>query len=174
MASKWLPFKKVNLRTKLSMDVMRCQFVQMVEPEQFMRMNFFGLGFKKPYEGYLSNNSFSMRRLIWYRNSFQPRIIGVFEQEKYDILIRLNMRLQIFVMVFLLIFLFFALIFTLSVVITAVMQQRFHPSMLIGFLIFIFVYLAMILSFRYETRRTIRDFEKFFNAKIIEDAFLEK
>src|SRR5215210_8756525 len=70
-----LPFDSFSIDTRLSASEAAERLAGAVEPRRWLR---FGRGVK-PFEGEVAADSFAIRRVIHYRNSFLPELRGRIE-----------------------------------------------------------------------------------------------
>lgn len=98
---KYFPFENITYQTKLEPKEILEKINEVIEPKKtFRSTGIFGSSDHKPYEGSINENSFSITRIIGYRNSFLPRINGVVEKGFNGTKIRVKMKLHILVIVF--------------------------------------------------------------------------
>lgn len=97
-----LPFEKIVYRTKLHPDEVINRLKEHVEPNQLFRTKFsFSQKEYKDFEGTINGKSFSIQRIIEYRNSFVPQIRGVVSQDLKGTKIEVTMQLHVVIMIFL-------------------------------------------------------------------------
>ena len=147
-----LPYEQMIFTTKLNLDEVLNRLYEATEPYQFLRIGF--TASEKPYEGYVKPNKFSVLRIIRYRNSFNPRIVGTILPKDNGTEIHVNMRLRYYPIIFIAIWLFFNVTFFLA---------SFSP---IPFLLILFIYLITLLGFKYESAKSRRFFAALFEADI--------
>lgn len=98
MLQHFLPLENVTYTTKLPVDKVLQQLAKQTEPKKIFR---WGKGERTTYEGTVEGNSFSISRIIGYRNSFLPVIKGEVTENAKGTTIKVRMRLQLFVLLFL-------------------------------------------------------------------------
>jgi len=74
----FIPYQRFEIKIKLSQDATREKLADIVEPRQ--------LGWRfsnehKPFEGELEINKFKISRVIRYRNSFLPVLVGAIQDD---------------------------------------------------------------------------------------------
>jgi len=128
----------------------------------------FGSSDHKPYEGSVNGNSFSITRIIVYRNSFLPRINGIIEKDFNGNKINVKMRLHVFVIVFMFIWFGGIGIGCLAVLATGFKfgSQNFEPMSLIPFGMLIFGYALVTGGFKYESIKSKKYLAQLFEAEI--------
>ncbi|MDH4471519.1 MAG: hypothetical protein QE487_02870 [Fluviicola sp.] len=153
------PFKKEEVLVRLG---------DILEPEKMVRIRFFGLGRRsgKFYEGSINNDSFEMKRIIGYKNSFIPKISGNVENTLGGSLIHVKMRLHVFVMIFMIVWMSLVGIAALICTLVLIIGGRFNPFLLIPIGMFLFGYLLTLGAFKYESARTKEDLKQIFEATI--------
>ena len=163
-----LPYENVTYKTHLSKEEIIKRLSRETEPKQMFRVGAI-FGNHKEYEGTVSNSSFKIQRIISYRNSFLPQIIGNIREEKGYTSIEITMRLRnfviIFIMVWMIIFLllspFFIPLFFREV------ESKFVANLAsyTPFLMLIFIYIISTLSFKIESNTSKLFFERLFEAE---------
>ncbi len=164
---KYLPFENITYKTKLDSAAIFERINENVEPERSFRIRgIFGSNNYKPYEGSVNGNSFSIRRIISYRNSFLPRIKGVIEKDLHGTRVNVKMRLHLFILVFIFIwcggagFGFFAFL-TVSIG-----KGSFDLVILIPLGMLLFGYGLTIAGFKYESIKSKKYIAQLFEAEI--------
>jgi hypothetical protein len=74
-----LPYVKYTLVTGLSADEVRQRLSEQIEPvDNWRYMSFFGnsYGNEKPYEGYILDNKFKIRRISWLNYRYRTIVEG--------------------------------------------------------------------------------------------------
>ena len=139
---KIVPYRRFLIKTSKSKNEIMQIILSNAEHPLLFRL--YG---SKPFWGKINDKGFKLTPNINYRNSFVPVIKGyVIEYDKGSI-VNVKMRPYIFVIIFMSIFLA-ALAYTL---ITAIFSgQEFRFTMLIPFIIFLFVYELMYFLFQLE------------------------
>ncbi len=156
---KYLPFENITYRTKLEPEEIQKRINEVVEPKKTFRMTgIFGRRNHKPYEGSINGNSFSIMRIISYRNSFLPIINGIIEKDFNGNKINVKMRLNIFIMVFMFIWFAGVVIRCISVLASGFKfgSNSFEPMSLIPFGMIIFGYALVTGAFKYESNKSIK------------------
>lgn len=128
----------------------------------------FGTNNHKPYEGSINGNSFSITRIIGYRNSFLPRISGEIEKDFDGSRINVKMRLHVVVIVFLFIWFGGVGIGCSAALATGFKfgSQSFEPMSLIPFGMLIFSYALVTGGFKYESIKSKKYLSQLFEAEI--------
>lgn len=150
--NKYLPFENIIYRTKLDSEQILMKIGEIIEPKKTFRMTgIFGSSDHKLYEGSVNGNSFKMTRIIGYRNSFLPRIIGIIEKDFNGTKVNVKMRLHPFVTVFMIIWLGGVGIGCLAALTISSQSQNFEPMTLIPLGMLIFGYVLVTGGFKYES-----------------------
>jgi len=98
---KYLPFENITYNTLLNPDEILKRLSEIIEPKKTIRMKgMFGNNDHKPYEGRIIKNTFSINRIIAYRNSFIPTIKGIIKKDTNGTKVTVKMRLHEVAMVF--------------------------------------------------------------------------
>ena len=166
---KFLPFENITYRTKLTSQEALEQLKEVVEPRKTIRWKgIFADKDHKPYEGSIVGNSFTITRIINYRNSFLPTIKGNIESDFRGTKVVVQMRLNNFVIAFL-IFMFIALGAGLWALLSVKeTTDTFDPISLIPLGMILFFYAMVTGGFKYESIKSKKYFAQLFEAKIEE------
>jgi hypothetical protein len=162
---KYLPFENYVLTTNLSVDEVRDRLANNVEPQKKASISSSKQNTSKPYQGSIVNNSFKIFRIINYRNSFVPVISGEISQAYGKTEIAVKMKPVLFVLIFMAFWIGTVGVICVCILVMAVLefkdliQNGFSPPILIPFGMFIFGYLLITLSFKYESS-TSKEFLK--------------
>jgi hypothetical protein len=115
-----------------------------------------GVSLRKPeavFTGTVGSNSFQLRPVLGYRNSFVPTARGSFASGSAGTRVDVRLRLLPAVAIFMVVWLSLAAAFFLVMVVIAVLNPSRSWLPLIGIAFFAFGYLLMTLSFSFEARR---------------------
>lgn len=167
----FLPFERFTLHSNLRPDDILYRLCENVEPERTFRFRgFFFSGNSKPYEGSVDQDgTFSIRRLINYRNSFLPVIEGVVENEGRGSRVKVKMRLNTFVLVFISIWLGIVGIVSVVMLIVAIRSGVLDQGTVIPLGMFLFGAVLTVLAFKFESTRSKRDLAELLQAYIEEE-----
>ncbi len=165
---KYLPKETLTFKTNLKEDEVITRLAHSIEPEKLIRSGLFGFGGAKPYEGKITGYTFSIKRIIKYRNSFLPRIIGQVERDMQGTSIKVKVRLQIFVLVFLFVWCSGALIGLFFIAKNVIVNKAFDPWFFMPIGMLLFVYILTIAAFKYESSKSKKDLKTLFEAEMIE------
>ncbi len=165
ISSKFLPIENYIIRTKLSEE----QIVQRLN--EFTKntgiksnASLFGLGtlFGQksggPYEGTVTSKSFSISRIISYRNAFLPVIKGSVSSFPDRREVTISMGLHLFVKIITIIW-FSVTIISSIIMVDAYLNDsnNFMLKKFIPIQIMVLGYLVMILAFKFESRKSKKD-----------------
>jgi hypothetical protein len=164
--SKYLPKEDLVFFSPLKKEEVLVRLADILEPEKIFRIRFLGLGRQagKFYEGSITNDSFDMRRIIGYKNSFLPKISGTVEDTSGGSLVHVKMRLQVFVLIFMIVWMTLVGIAALVCTIVLLASGKFNPFLLIPIGMFLFGYALSMGAFKYESGSTKEDLKQFFEA----------
>lgn len=165
---KFLPTENITYKTRLKEDEIIRRLSDCIEPEKTFRFGIFSSGSTKSYEGQIHGLTFSIKRIIGYRNSFLPRINGVIERDFDGLTIKVKMRLHIFVIVFLCIWCGGVGLGCIAIFTQALNSFEINPVTLIPFGMPIFAYLLTMGGFKFESNKSKKDLQTIFEAEIIE------
>jgi hypothetical protein len=102
-----MPYRTVTIETPLAMDEALASLATLIQPKRGLWSTLrSGLGASngrtEPFEGTIGRRRFKIMRVIGYRNSFLPVIVGSVEPTASGCRVRLVMRLHAFVATFML------------------------------------------------------------------------
>jgi len=103
-----IPYKKVTLNIYRPLAEVEAQLaVRVMERRIIRRRSIFQKSdLSMPFEGVVGNGRFNINRLINYKNSFLPYLVGELQDEMDVTRVRITMRLNYFVLVFMIVWLF--------------------------------------------------------------------
>ena len=152
-----LPFEKYTLISDLSIEEIMKRLEKNIDLDNTPR--FFGINSSsgKPYKGKCSENTFSITRVINYRNSFLPLIKGEMSVYLNETRINITMRPVLSVLIFASIWLgivgIVAVFFLLAAFPPSGDSDITFPFVLIPLGMFIFGTLLITLSFNAESKK---------------------
>ncbi|MEO6521027.1 MAG: hypothetical protein ABIN91_05085 [Mucilaginibacter sp.] len=119
------------------------------------------------YEGRISSQKFDIKRVINYRNSFNPQIKGTISTEKSGCRIQIVMSLHPAVLVFMCMWMGGLLIGGISIMVSQIIEQKFQPASLFIIAMFLFGYVLTTGGYKYESNDSIRFLNEMFEAQEI-------
>jgi len=165
---KFLPFENLKFSTQIKEEEILKRLNNLVEAKSgFSFFNFYDPN-SKPYRGEIGGTHFKIKRRIFYRNSFLPVITGDIEQDILGTTIHVKMRLTIYTTVFLCFWC--AILGPLSVGFLrfGFASKTFDAFQLIPCGMLLFAYAMTMIFFKIESRRSIKDLKKAFDAEVAE------
>ena len=160
---KILPFEEIIFHTALSKNhVLKILSNNTGEPIHAFK---YTLDHNKPFEGSVSEREFKVWRVIRYRNSFLPRLIGVIDEVDDGCNIKIQFRLHRFVSIFM-IFWFSLLGIGCLGLLLIIMGGEFNIFMIIPFGMFLFGAFLTILPFKYEVKKAKQILNKIFEVEV--------
>lgn len=163
-----LPIEHITYKTSLKESEVIKRIEDNIEPEKFIRFNMYNNDATKPYEGQINGQTFSIKRMINYRNSFAPIINGTVNNGFDGITIKVTMRLTVFAIVFL--FIWFSVVVSSyfpNPIVTNSSGKSEPMRHLFSFGMSLFFYVLTLVSFKYESYKSKKDLQKIFEAEII-------
>jgi len=164
---KFLPFENITYHTQLSADEVIKRLSKNLELRKL-----FSLGFnrnRKIYEGEIKpNNEFDIRRVVWHRNNFSPRITGEIREEETATTIKIKLRLHVRSRVFMTIFCSIGFLMLMAGIANLLSSKTLEdPMTLIGpFITLIFGCGMAIGGFKYESICAKKHLAQLFEAEI--------
>ncbi|SHF35155.1 hypothetical protein [Chryseobacterium vrystaatense] len=163
---KYLPFERIIYRTNLSEQEVVKRLSDFIEPKKFS----WGKKTTKEYEGFVTNSSFEINRIIDYRNSFLPQISGTFKENNGVTQIEVTMKLHVLVLVFLIVWCGFALLFLIGMgVAVGIAEEKISLVLFIPVFMLLFVYALTMFGFKSESKKSREFLKKSFEAEIINE-----
>ena len=164
---KYLPFENITYHTKLESEEILKRINEIIEPQKTFRMTgIFGSSNHRPYEGNVNGNSFSMTRIIGYRNSFLPRINGKIEKDFRKTEVNVKMRLHPFVLVFMFVWCGGVGFGFLAFLAASIGKGAFDPAILVPLGMLLFGYGLTTGGFKYESIKSKKYLAELFEAEI--------
>ena len=152
---KYLPFENITYHTKLDYKEILSRIGDNIEPLKRFKFTTFFENKIKPYEGTVNGNTFFIKRLIAYQNSFLPRVKGKLIDDENGIKVKVKMRLNPFISFFVG---FWCLALGLASIIGLIVfisKDKFEPLVILAlFSMTLFFYLLITLGFKYESNKT--------------------
>ncbi|MBL7825480.1 MAG: hypothetical protein JNJ57_02540 [Saprospiraceae bacterium] len=164
----FLPTENITYKTHLNEEEIIKRLSDHVETEETLSYGIFNSGSSKPYVGQINDQTFNIKRIISYRNSFLPRIYGIIEKDFGGSTIIVKMRLHTFVIVFLGIWCCFVGIASAASLRQALGNQGFNSKTMIPLGMLLFFYALIMVSFKYESYKSKMDLQTIFEADIVE------
>lgn len=166
---KFLPTENITYKTRLKEEEIFKRLSANIEPEKTFRFGGLSSGSAKTYEGQVNGQTFDIKRIISYRNSFLPRIIGIIERDFDGLTINIKMRLHILVIIFLCVWCAGVGFGCITILMQTFSNSEFNPPTLIPFGMLIFVYILTMGGFKYESNKSKKDLQTLFEADIIKE-----
>lgn len=145
-----IPYQRFEIKTRFSPNVTLGKIAELVESRQLIRTPF--AKDHKPFEGELQGFSFKISRIIHYRNNFLPILIGEIQDDldatSVKIMVRLNLLASFLIPGFLL----------APIFLTIFAVETFNVGL--AWLIYAFIYLAIMASFNFELNKAKKILEK--------------
>ncbi|MCQ9635524.1 hypothetical protein MP477_11200 [Chryseobacterium sp. WG23] len=159
---KYLPFEHIIYRTNLSEEEILAKISGFVEAKKFR----FNNKPTKDFEGFSTDHSFEISRIIKGRNSFLPQISGVIQKNNYETQIEVKMTLHWFVSIFLLFWCGFVLLFFIAAFVT---EEKISMNFFIPIFMLLFAYILTMCGFKSESKKSKEYLKRNFEAKIIKE-----
>jgi hypothetical protein len=167
---RFLPYESFVMRSNLKEDELIVRLKEIIIPTRTFRFHIIGIKSSGKYEGQLNERTFQINRIISYRNSFLPQIIGEIEPQFNGSLIRIKMRLHLIVLIFISIWLGVVGLISASIVVSSILFGSFPGFAFVPLGMFVFGYLLTLLAFKVESSRSKQDLKKLFESEIEEDS----
>lgn len=159
---QFLPYESLEYHSRRQAEELVHRIATNIELVREFRYRHYNRKHAKPFEGSVSGNTFKIKRIINYRNSFIPIVIGQVFSGPTGARVQVKMRMHILVIVFL--FVFFGSILSFAQIINTTPTEA--DDMLFGlnpvlfpYAIFIIAYTAITLIFKVESKKAKRFIE---------------
>jgi hypothetical protein len=163
---KYLPFENITYTTNLSPEEVVERIQGIIEPNKTFRLTgIFGNSNHKPYEGTINRNSFSIKRIIGYRNSFLPRITGEIVSNFKGTKIEVKMRLHILVLIFMFIWCGGVGLGFITFLTSSINNGTFDSAIIVPFGMLAFGYGLTTGGFKYESIKSKNYLAQLFKAE---------
>ncbi|UUC47155.1 hypothetical protein [Flavobacterium cerinum] len=165
---KLLPYGKITYRTKLTEAEVVHNLSEQVRIWGIDRSGNSEANASKRYEGSIGKQSFDIKRVITYRNSFRPAITGIIDKESKGTIIQVKIGGQgiLWVLILWLAGMLFAGI-TTTLFETYDNKADFQAVIALLIMMFLFVYGMVMMSFVSEWELSKDNLKKIFEAEII-------
>ena len=167
---KYLPFENITYKTKLEPEEILKRLRNHLEPKKmFRKRGIFKKETYKAYEGTIDGSTFSINRIIAYKNSFAPRINGTITKGINRTEIKVKMRLHPFVYFFMVIWISFLAVFGL--VFLNISDNINNPQYFsyLPFGMLLFGYILATGGFKYESIKSKKFFTELFEVDHVEN-----
>ena len=166
----FLPQESLVYKTHLSKDEIINRLKNETEPKQWIRTGGVFTDEKyKTFEGIVNEDSFQIRRIIRYGNSFLPQVEGKIEENKENTLIHIKMKLHTFVIIFLCVWCSFVFLGALFMMTLAWLDTEGRDVLglaaFVPFLMLLIISVVTFLAFNYERDKAKEFFEKLFEVE---------
>ncbi|MFN0082087.1 MAG: hypothetical protein ACKVOM_06175 [Ferruginibacter sp.] len=168
---KYLPFENYIITSKLSVEEVAKRLAESIEPKKNLRLFVFNRGSNKPYKGQILGDTFTISRIINYKNSFLPVIRGHISTFLGNTQINVKMRPVTFVLILISLWLGIVGLVCLGIILVGliqfkqVLQNGFSPMILIPFGMFLFGCLLTTLPFKAESKKSKEFLDRLFEGQ---------
>lgn len=157
---KYLPFKNIIYKTKLSSEEVLNRLDKSVT-KHFRRSDTVAHEHKL-FEGIIDGKSFKIQRIIGYRNSFLPQIIGHIENDRFETRISIRMKPHISILVFMTFYFVFIAIGLVALISYSINSGEIKPFIFLPVGMFLFGYGLIVGGFKYESKKSKKQLLKLF------------
>ena len=157
---KYLPFENYTITSPLPVDEIRKIIAENIEPKKSFRFLLSQNNYSRLYHGKITGNRFTMRRNIYYQNSFLPVITGCFGSYLSETFIKIKMRPSFSTIIFMSFWLgVVGLIFLLLLMAElfkakGIVQDNFLLGIATTFILFLFGWSLSYFGFKYESKKS--------------------
>ncbi|HWB62546.1 MAG TPA: hypothetical protein VG603_03475 [Chitinophagales bacterium] len=158
---KYFPNEEFDINTSLSVSQTIDLLQQNIQPGRSRTLHLFEKP-EKPYIGEWSGQSFTISRILNYRNSFNPVITGTVRETPLGSSIHVKMQLHSFVKSFMLLWFTPLLLALLFLIYDQISHWMFSPGTLFILAFLAFGYGILMIGFKIESSRSYNFLENLF------------
>ena len=157
---KYLPVENYTLTTRLPVAEVRRRIADSIEPKTSFILPMSNKGRLKPYEGQLVGDTFTINKIIDYKNSFLPIITGNISASRGQTEVAIKMGLAPLVLVFIVMWFSIISMICLSILLSGllrfsqILQPGFDYALLIPFGMLLFFCGITVIPFRIESKKS--------------------
>ena len=166
---KFLPIENIVYRTKLTEEQVVTKLAESIEAEKSFGFGAYRTTYSKPYIGTIRGNSFEIKRVINYQNSFLPTISGKIQKDGIWTKIYVTMKPEIIVITFMAIWFGCVGLGCIGAIYYAITTaDEFSPFFLIPFAMLLFGVILLFGAPKIESSKSKKDLQNILEAEIIE------
>ena len=166
---KWLPYENFYVDTNLKPDAVQSDLETEVGPDPgFTFTTIFSQRSECYFLGSVANGTFRIRRQIYYRNSFLPRITGTIEPYLNGSRVHVKMMPHILVTIFMCMWMGGVGVACLVVLFIYTKAENFNAVTLVPFGMFLFGYVLFTGGFKFESIKAKTRLAEIFQGNITE------
>ena len=172
MLKKILPVEDLVYTSTLNKEALLLHLQNGIEAQKAFGIGAISHTYSKPYIGKIRNNTFEIKRVIDYRNSFLPQIKGVVLESSNGSKIHVKMSLPEIVKFFMVFWLGSVALGCIGVSYYLLFRNPSgafeNPVVFVPFAMLIFGMAMTSLAFKKESKKSIIDLEDLLQAKVIQ------
>ncbi|MFN0031917.1 MAG: hypothetical protein ACKVOR_07145 [Flavobacteriales bacterium] len=166
---KYLPRENLVFKTRLKEDEVAQRISDITEPDRIFRSALFGQVGVKHYEGFVRHNTFEIKRIIRYKNSFKPVIRGTIKKEWDGTHITITMRMHAFVRAFLAVWCGIVGLTSLVLLVPLIGTRNVSVfTALIPMGVLLFVHALSLLAFKAESNKSKKFLQELLEVEVLE------
>ncbi len=160
-----IPYKRFALNIYRPLPEVEAQLAARVTERRIMRRRsiFSKTDPSMPFEGVVENGRFNINRLISYKNSFLPYVVGELQDELDVTRVKITMRLNYFVLGFMIVWLF---MFGGAFLIDSAQSTGDFMPVLVFPVMMILVYVVLMGFFNWEVNKAVQFLEETWGEKL--------
>lgn len=165
---KYIPYEKLTISSAYRAEEVLARIAQNTEMEMTFKKRFLGrikMRSNNTYEGTVSDKGFEISRVIFYRNSFLPLIIGDVRDQPFGSEIDLTLRMNWVVIIFAMIWMGFVTLACLAVLVYILFTGEFDRILLMPFGMWLFGFVLFLGGFKLESIRSRNHLMELLNAQ---------
>ena len=149
---KLLPYEKFHFITRFKPEEIQQRLERNIEPDKpFSIKDIFKRESAFYFNGFATNAFFEIKRLIFYRNSFLPRVKGLIESGLNGSRVEIKMYMHLLVTLFMCIWLGGVTFGCITLTANMIRDGNFEAAIIIPYIMFLLGYGVMMWGFKSES-----------------------
>lgn len=165
---KFIPYEKLTISSGYRAKEVLERIAEHTEMDMTFKKRFLGrikMRSDHAYEGIVTDKGFEISRVIFYRNSFLPVIIGEVCDQPFGSEIHLTLRMNSVVIIFAMIWMGFVTLACLGVLVAGIITGKFDRILMIPFGMWLFGVVLFLGGFKFESIRSRNHLMELLNAQ---------
>jgi hypothetical protein len=162
----FLPYDKIDLTTRLTDKQIVSKLKSITDTDTKFSFKKLFKSNDKSYFGTITDESFEIKRIIYYKNSFLPILFGSFQKTINGSTISIKMRMHMAVNIGLSIICSFLLFFSIGFLLYTDKSDEKEITRFIPLIMFSIIYVLVMFFYKLESKKAQRDLIELLSADI--------
>lgn len=165
---KYIPYEKLTITSANRAEEVLERIAEHTEMDMTFKKRFLGrikMRSDYKYEGTISDKGFEISRIIFYRNSFLPVIIGEVRDQPFGSELDLTLRMNWLVIIFAMIWMGFVILECLGVLVAWIITGKFDGMLMMPYGMWLFGTVLFLGGFKFESIRSRNHLMELLNAQ---------